>query len=195
MRYHPWPKTFPPQREKAEQGAEQRDPRYLAHSLVEMPNAEDQRLDQDSPAGAACDRLKLLLKVASKCEFLAKTCRERKRQPRQALKNSLRKNALRGIRPAAQNVSIHQAHPHRPEPRTQGNVLHHILRRCPPAADKIAQAHSTLVNAHPNVKYQKPFGNQHRHVARDDLAGRRSGRCHRVPLCGVLKETTGNGQP
>src|SRR5271169_712801 len=107
-----------------------------------MADAEHKRLDKDRPPGAACDRPKLLLKIAAKGEFLTKSSRESNRYPHQALKNSLGKKSLRGIRSAAQNVSVHQAEPQCPEPCAQSDVSYHIFRRCPSAANKIAQTHS-----------------------------------------------------
>ena len=39
-----------------------------------MPNAEDNRLDKNRPRCAPSDRLKLLLQIATKCEFFTKPC-------------------------------------------------------------------------------------------------------------------------
>jgi len=156
-----------------------------------MANSEDNRLDENCPRSAPGNRQKLRLKITTKCEFLTKPCRERKRYPREALKNSLGKKSLRGICAAAQNMSIHQAHPYRPEPSAQSNVFHRRLRRSPSATNKIAQAHPALVHPHTNIEHQKPLKDEDRNVTRYGVA---AWRCRlRVRLGGVLKEPTNDG--
>ena len=103
----------------------------------------------------------------------------------------MRKKSLRGICSAAQNMSIHQAHPYRPEPCAQSNVFHHRLRRSPSATNKIAQAHPALVYPHANIEHQKPFKDEHRNVTRYGVAAWRCGL--RVLPYGVLKETANDG--
>ena len=85
---------------------------------------------------------------------------------RLALKNPLGKKSLRGIRSAAQDMRIHQADPHRPEPCAQIDLFYHLFRRRPSAANKIAQTHSALVHAHADIQHQKPCRDEHRNVTR-----------------------------
>src|ERR1700736_1031526 len=122
-----------------------------------MADAEYNRLDKDRPPGAASDRLKLLLKVAAKSEFLTKSRRERKRYPRNALERTLGKKSLRCVRSGTQDVRIHQANPNRPESGAQSEVSHHVCRCRPSATNNISQSHSALVHAHADVEHQQPF--------------------------------------
>ena len=96
-----------------------------------------------------------------------------------------------GISSAAQNMSIHQAHPYRPEPCAQSNVFHHRLRSSPSATNEITQAYPVLVHPHANIKHQKPFKDEDRNVTGYGAAAWRGGL--RVLLCGVLKETANDG--
>ena len=66
VRYHSWPQALPPDSEYPKQNAKQHDSSHLAHPFVQMANAEYNRLEKHGPPGAACDRLKLLLKIAAK---------------------------------------------------------------------------------------------------------------------------------
>src|ERR1700730_4006105 len=98
-----------------------------------MANTEHNRLEKDRPSSVTCYRLKLLLQIAAKCDFLTKPCGESNRYPHEALKNPSGKKSLRGICSFAQDTSIHQADPHRPETRAKGDVFHHLFRRSPSA--------------------------------------------------------------
>ena len=62
-----------------------------------MANAEYNRLEKDGQGAAANDGLKLLLQIAAKSQFLAKSGRKGERDPREALQKP-----LRGIRSAAE---------------------------------------------------------------------------------------------
>src|ERR1700736_4529 len=158
-----------------------------------MANAEHNRLENNCPSGATCYRLKLLLKITTKCGFLTKSCGESNRYPCDALKNSSGKKSLRGICSTAQDVRIHQANPQRPQACAYHDVFHRLSRCSPSAANKIAQTYSALVHAHADIEHQQPFKDHYRNIAWHRAAAPH--RCLRLLLYGVLKEATNDGQP
>src|SRR6202158_981948 len=158
-----------------------------------MAYAEYDRLDQNGQSNAACHGVKLLLKIAAKSQFLANTCRESKRYPHHAFKNSLGKKPPRGICSTTQHMRIHQSDPQRPDACGHNDVFQDVCWRRPPAPNKIAQTHSALLHAHPNIQHQEPFRDDHGKVAWHGVSAACC--CVWMLVYGVLKETANDSQP
>lgn len=192
MRNHAWPQAAPPDREQPEQDAEKSDSCRCAYPFVEVANAEYKGLQKDGQGGAAGDSPKLFLKIAAKSEFFTKSGGKGERNPHQALKNSLGKKSLRGIRSAAEEMRILQTDPQRPERSAECEVGYNVCWSGPSAANQITQTNPALVHAPADIEHQEPFRNKHGNVTRHGAIARRC-RLWMLP-CGALEETTGDGK-
>jgi len=112
---HAGPQAFSPDGEQGEQDAEKSDSCCRTCPFVKVANAKYEGLEKDGQGGAAGDGLKLLLKIATKSEFLTKSGGKGERNPHETLENPSGKKSLSGIRSAAEETGILQADPQRPE--------------------------------------------------------------------------------